>query len=359
MKVAILGDFHFGYSRFYEDSFVQAERALLEADKRADLILVAGDVFDTRVPKPEVMSRAISIFKKLTKPVYMIHGTHERRPKGFVNPVELLCQIGLAKNVHGRNVVFEKDGDRVAVYGLGGVPEEYAKAAIESLKPKPLENAFNVFMFHQNIKEFMEMVEHGLYMDDLPPGFDLYIDGHLHKFHHLVKGGKELIIPGSTLLTQIKREETDKGFVLYDTRDKTFEFIKIETRPFYYVEAHSKEEAVSKLSAIDMLKKPIVALELHFNADESFKSRIKAYEDHCYLFVNYKTKDDEDSNSWESTMLPESSSIREVANELLSKSLKRRKLKGGDLEALLTAAEEGDLEKYISLFEEEVKPLEE
>ena len=108
-----------------------------------------------------------------------------------------------------------------------------------------------------------------------------------------------------------------------------------------------------------MLKKPIVALELHFNPDESFKARIKAYEEHCYLFVNYKTKDKEDDLGWESSMIPESSSIREVANDILSKALRKRKLKGGDLEALLSAAEDGDLEKYIQLFSEEVKPLDE
>ncbi len=357
MKVAILGDFHFGYPRFYEDSFIQAERALLKADEQADVLLIAGDIFDTRVPKPEVISRAIEIFKKLKHKPIVIHGTHERRPKGFVNPVELLCQVGLAENAHGKNVIREIDGEKIAVYGLGGVPEEYAKAAIGALNPQPVEGAFNVFMFHQNLKELMEMVEHGLYMDDLPPGFDLYIDGHLHKHNHLEKGGKFLIIPGSTVMTQIRKEESKKGFVLYDTTSRGFEFIEIQVRPFYYILAHSSDEAISKIASIDLNPHPIVALEVHFKPDELFKSRLRAYEEHCYLFLNYKADDESSAVEWGASSLLESQSLKEMGVKALNKSLSRKGLKGGDLNALLDLAEEGDVDRFISVFREEVKEV--
>lgn len=67
MKIAILSDFHLGYARFYQDSFVQAERAL-DAASGADLILLAGDIFDARMPKQEVFARAFDLFTPVSKP---------------------------------------------------------------------------------------------------------------------------------------------------------------------------------------------------------------------------------------------------------------------------------------------------
>ncbi|MCX8205674.1 MAG: metallophosphoesterase family protein [Candidatus Micrarchaeota archaeon] len=268
MRIAILGDFHFGYDRFYDDSFIQAARALKAACDSADLILVAGDIFDERVPKQETIARAFEVFSQATKPVLVIAGTHERRPQGFVNPVELLCKAGFAQSCHARSCIFESNGEKVAVYGLAGVPEEYAKAAIEKLAPTPVEGAFNIFMFHQNVKDLMPAVEHGLATEDLPKGFGLYVCGHLHKNYELRKDGVHLLVPGSTVLTQLRREEVRKGFYLYDTAKREATFVPIDTRPFIYREltlgkpADLKAAVEAELSRIDPTGKPIVRIDI-------------------------------------------------------------------------------------------------
>ncbi|MEM3364608.1 MAG: metallophosphoesterase family protein [Candidatus Micrarchaeia archaeon] len=296
MKVAILGDFHFGYDRFYDDSFIQAEQALLKAQDEADLLIVAGDLFDSRTPKQEVIARAIEVFRKLHKKAIVIHGTHERRPHGFANPVDILTKAGLAESCHGRHVIFEKDGEKVAVYGMAGVPEEYAKAALERLAPKPVEGAFNIFMFHQNLKELMPQVESGLTMDDLPPGFELYVDGHLHKNYSLEKAGKLLLIPGSTVLTQVRREEREKGFYIYDTNTRRYTYITIQTRPFIYLTVEAKEgislkQAIAeKLAQLDLTSHPIVRIDITGSIASFVQPEISAlrdqYSDKCHLFVN-------------------------------------------------------------------------
>ncbi|MCX8200427.1 MAG: metallophosphoesterase family protein [Candidatus Micrarchaeota archaeon] len=296
MKVAILGDFHFGYDRFYDDSFVQAEQALLRAQDEADLLIVAGDIFDSRTPKQEVIARAIEIFRKLHKKVIVIHGTHERRPQGFANPVDILVKAGLVESCHAHAVVVELGGEKVAVYGMGGVPEEYAKAALERLAPKPVEGAFNIFMFHQNLKELMPQVENGLTMDDLPQGFQLYVDGHLHKSHFIEKGGRILLIPGSTVLTQVRREEKVKGFYVYDTATRKHTYVSIPSRAFIHTTIHignntSFRQLISeRLSQLDLTGHPIVRIDVEGDVSGVAQSEVSAVRDQyagkCHLFVS-------------------------------------------------------------------------
>ena len=110
MKIAIVSDLHIGYERFRKDAYNQAKEALTMAAERADAIIIPGDIFDTRFPKPDVIAEAIGIFKELRekefgarivgfeglgkiytdKPILAIPGTHERRTSDTEDPVDLL-----------------------------------------------------------------------------------------------------------------------------------------------------------------------------------------------------------------------------------------------------------------------------
>jgi len=114
VKIAIISDSHLGYARFEEDAYVQFEKAILLASEKADIILFAGDVFDTKVPKLETLEKAVQIFRKARVPVVAIHGNHERRSKDSVNPVQLLAAAGVLEYLHGRDYVFEKDGEKLS-----------------------------------------------------------------------------------------------------------------------------------------------------------------------------------------------------------------------------------------------------
>jgi len=68
MKISIISDLHFGYawnSRLEEDSFQNANEAI-EKSLDSDLILIIGDIFDSRNPNTEILARA---FKILSKPL--------------------------------------------------------------------------------------------------------------------------------------------------------------------------------------------------------------------------------------------------------------------------------------------------
>ena len=64
MKLAILSDMHIGYERFAEDAYNQAEAAVKAAMSVADMLLIPGDVFDKRAPKPDVIAQGINIFRE-------------------------------------------------------------------------------------------------------------------------------------------------------------------------------------------------------------------------------------------------------------------------------------------------------
>ena len=355
-----------GYERFYEDSFKQAEIALQKAQEHSDVLLIAGDIFDTKVPKPEIMGRSLDLFSKVKKPIFVIHGTHERRPQGFFNPIDILVKAGIVKTCHLKQTFFEKEYEKIMIYGMGGMPEEYSKIAIEKLNPKPVENVFSIFMFHQNIKEFMPQVEHGLYVEDLPNGFNLYIDGHLHKNYEIEKGNKQLIIPGSTVLTQLRKEEKVKGFYLFDTNSKEKNFIEIPTRKFYYLEFESqdnvnenlisqKQEIINKLNSIDYNSKPIVRLDFISKVDSNLLSHIKElYYDKCYLFINsFKEDNEKDLIEGLEREFDNETTVKEKGMNILKEILLKNNYKGKDAEEMfdfLCDCDEQELyEKFIEV----------
>ena len=293
MKIAIMSDFHFGYN---DDALVQAAEALRRARESADFVIAAGDLFDSRVPRPEIIHDAITILKDherktgsggveiselggggkktlANSPLIAIYGTHERRTKGLVNAVQVLDSAGLVVNVHAKTALVEKNGEIVAVQGMGGVPEEHAAENLRLLDPRPVPGAFNIFVFHQSMKEIASVGE-GMAATDLPGGFDLYVDGHIHWAQELKLEGKRVLLPGSTVVTQMKRTETEpKGFYLFDTATGAASFVKISSRPFFFSEivlenaSPSKvvEEARKKLSELAIQaggRTPLVKLKL-------------------------------------------------------------------------------------------------
>ncbi|MEM3296689.1 MAG: metallophosphoesterase [Candidatus Micrarchaeaceae archaeon] len=310
MKIAITSDFHLGYERFYEDAYIQAASALESAASEADIILIPGDIFDNRMPKPEVFAEGINIFRNLKAhefrakvtqfkgkrkiytdaPIIAIPGTHERRSADVEDPVELLNLAGLLVNASEAAVTIESRDEKVSVFGLGGISEERVRNYLRSLDPKPEPGSFNIFMFHQSVYELMPFSESFLKYEDLPKGFDLYIDGHIHNRIESKVNGKPLLIPGSTVLTQLKdAEQESKGFFLYDTKSNTYKFVEIHSRPFVSVKLQVgsktpneiKEAIENEIGSIaaKYSEKPVIRIVLEGKIRSGFsKSDIDIYE---------------------------------------------------------------------------------
>lgn len=307
IKIALIGDSHLGYafgSEREEDSFSQFGEALDKAiNEKVDLILLPGDIFDSRVPRQEVLAKAFKLFQKPFSaektnvrcvqtinrekdfpdmvfngiPIIAIHGTHERRGAHFINPIEILEKAGFLIHLHKSGVILEKNGERVAIQGLGGEPEKYVKEILLEWNPKPVEGCKNIFMFHQSLKEYIYDVEDTfLTVDELPSGFDIYIDGHIH-WSNVLENDRKVFLSGSTIVTQQKETESQKkkGFFIININNEiNHRFVELETqRPFYFEKLEFKDasvdevirkskEVLSRILSKTHSKKPQIKLKL-------------------------------------------------------------------------------------------------
>ncbi len=303
MKIGILSDFHLGYERFFDDAYTQAREAIERASELADMLIIPGDIFDYRKPEPEVMAQAVEIFRDVSqknydakvveytgkrlytdKPIIAIPGTHERRAEDSIDSVDVLHLAGLLVEVNKSKAVVQKGDERVSVYGLGGIAEERFKAALKDLDLNLNKNEFNIFMIHQTLYELLPFSEEFTHIEELPEGFDLYVNGHIHNRLELKCHGKEFLIPGSTVLTQLKGvEQEEKGFIIYDTKTGTHEFYKINSRHFSLIKINIEGKEPKTINESIQLaieneiknnktnKKPIIKVEITGKLKEGFK----------------------------------------------------------------------------------------
>ncbi|HLC79303.1 MAG TPA: DNA repair exonuclease [archaeon] len=268
MKFAIFSDTHLGFgekSERVDESFDNLSQAIeLSLSNNADVMLLAGDVFDAPIPSHTALYKAINSFSAAKKknsvvsltlqkgdiekdvttlgiPIIAIHGNHEFIAKDVKTALDVLSISGLLVYLHAARVVVKK-GDEVAyVYGLGAVPEKKALDVMQHWAPVSEKGHSNVMLVHQAFKEFMalddEMVA-TLSLDDLPKGFDLIVDGHLHWQNVQQLGSGKFILPGSTIATSIKKLESQKpkGVFFFDTvtKELTFEKFPRQRSMFYH-----------------------------------------------------------------------------------------------------------------------------
>ncbi|MEM5804849.1 MAG: metallophosphoesterase [Candidatus Aenigmatarchaeota archaeon] len=298
MKIAIFSDCHCGFDfgkERGEDPFLGLEEAV-RGSLDADLMLIAGDMFDSRIVKQEVFARAAKILalphsvqgraqlvdvigkprEELSPlalrgvPVIAIHGTHERRSRHLVNPVQELEHAGLLIHLHCSSVVYNIGEQKVAVHGMSGVPERFAKDCLMSWDPRPVPGAINILMIHQSIEPYIysPLEPPSLKVEDLPAGFDLYVLGHIHwsdcrPFH----AGK-LLVCGSTTPTSLHKNESEKqkGYHVFDGRELAFVPLesqrKVLWKEFFYGPG-TKDEMRSFLSQLpDYKRKPIFVAKI-------------------------------------------------------------------------------------------------
>ena len=279
MRIAILSDFHLGYERFREDAFFQAEEALNKAAEMSDALIIPGDIFDNRAPKPDVIAEAINLFRNLSRrewkfrvsefigdgkiftdlPIIAIPGTHERRAQEAADPVDILGLAGLVVDVSNATAVIQGNGERIAIRGIGGIADDRFREVLEKENPVPIDGAFNIFMFHESIYEMLPFNEKFTKLSELPKGFDLYVSGHIHNKVEEKAHGKMLLIPGSTVLTQLKAGEQDgKGFFVYDTRTGEHEFVRINSRRFVLEKIDLKD--IGEKSVVEYIQERLDAI---------------------------------------------------------------------------------------------------
>ncbi|MDD3175482.1 MAG: exonuclease SbcCD subunit D [Candidatus Nanoarchaeia archaeon] len=294
-------------------------------DKKVDFILLAGDLFNSALPKIDVLKDVATELKKLKDvdiPVYFIPGSHDFSPNGKTM-LDVLESAGLMINVFKGNItpsgslmlnwtVDEKT--KAHITGIHGLKGMLDKESYEKLDYSNLHSSeFKIFMFHTAIKEMMpkdlEMME-AYSMDILPPGFDYYAGGHVHvrsqkrrmqldcnekaeteslnseKLHAI---NNNVIYPGPTFPNNFSElQKLKKGsFIYYE--DGKIDLIEIPNKEVQYLEIDcnsktpsSVEENFELLLEKVELKNKIVLLRFFGTLSEgktteiNFKKLVKA-----------------------------------------------------------------------------------
>jgi len=298
MLIGIFSDCHCGYKfgeERGEDSFIALNEAI-DNTLDCDLILIAGDLFDTRIPRPEVFAKVARILSKAQHgktnakfieiinkekhelspsalsgiPVIAIHGTHERRSKYLINPIQALEHAGLLIHLHCATAVFEIEGRKVAIHGMSGVPDRYAKDCFTQWNPQPIPGALNILMLHNSITPYIysPLEPPSMKLEDIPKGFDLTILGHMH-WHEikLLNGGGKLLLTGSTVPTSIKKIESEQQKCIFkydnDIRAIPLEFQRKIFWEEYEVGPNIKGTVENFIRSLSVTKpKPIINIKI-------------------------------------------------------------------------------------------------
>ncbi|MCD6477980.1 MAG: metallophosphoesterase [Candidatus Aenigmarchaeota archaeon] len=314
VKIAIISDLHLGIGRNTERSedCWDAAREAFEKAKDCDLILLPGDIFDGRIPRPEDWAKCMGILSNVKVPIVAIHGNHERRGKGLINPVEGLEHAKFLKYLHCKSKVFDIKGRKISVFGMGWVPEAYAKEVLHNCNPQPVEGAYNIFVLHQSVSPYVfnSIEPPSLTLEDLPKGFDLYVCGHIHWNVMDKTHGKPFLIPGSTVTTQVNKSEAKnpKGFYIVELDDDVkINFIKLDSaRKVYYKEfkvdnnkkiSDITEEIEEYLNGINEDKKPLVRVVVRGSIGKGSNLDLRylkdKYRDKMILSVGVRVSEEE------------------------------------------------------------------
>ena len=278
IRIAVISDQHFGLARNNEraeDCWEGAEEAFHKAEN-CDLIIIPGDIFNEKIPRPEDWAKSLKLFSSINVPVVAIHGNHERRGRGLINCVQGLEYAGFLKHLHCESVTYKIKKKKISVHGMSAVPEAYAKEVLEQWDPKPVKGSYNIFVIHQSIDPYIFNPREppSLKLEDLPKGFDLYIAGHIHWTEKTEIMGKPFIISGSTVTTQVNKSEAKnpKGFFIVEVNDETsIRFVELENvRKVFYKDFKVNNEKVSDvlekiddyLGRIKEKKKPLVRVRV-------------------------------------------------------------------------------------------------
>ncbi len=390
MKIALFSDWHLGLnfgSDLEMDSFVQLFQAFMQIkEKEIDLILTCGDLFDKTKPSHEVYFQAIKLLNQvdienklklksrldrvLKIPMIGIIGNHEYLGKDYKSTVELLEVMDFLRVVHADYITLEKEGERVSIFGLSGVPDRFAKDIIDKWNPKPIEGSYNILLIHQSIKEYLPFEsEDMLSLSNLPKGFDIIANGHLHwSVSEKINEKTLFLMPGSTVSTQNKKieSEKEKGFFIIDTKTNSLDFETIKnTRKVFYLDldlkksnpVEIKEKIIEEIEKRkeNFEKKPFLRIRLkgelldgYFLKDVNLKEIEEKYKDLFYLSFANKLQEQRLKESVEKLKSIEQNkgNVFEISKEIFFEQIKQTNIsKDFDYQRFFEVLYNKDLEK--------------
>ncbi len=298
LQVLHTADLHLGHRQY---GLHERERDIYDAfeevvdialREHVDMVIVAGDFFDSVRPPPQAILHAIKALRKLRSegiPVVAVMGDHDMPKRKMLPPLLLLRdleQLELLSNSLGTEtkMIRTRSGARVFVAGLDNHKPAQSLALAERLRRlKPPSDVPSILVLHQSLREVSP--EYELAIDTLPRGFSYYALGHLHLQRTVRVGDTYAAYPGSieALRVDEAREQPTRYVLMVEVglRYARIERVPLRsTRPQVYVEVDASrvEEEVRKIGASLALmekrgKKPLLHLVVK-SLSSSMKARL-------------------------------------------------------------------------------------
>ncbi len=213
---------------------------------------------------------------------------------------------------------------------------------------------------------------------DLPSGFDLVVNGHLHWASDENLESKRLLLPGSTVITQMKKLESTKpkGIFLFETLAKELHFLPLpKQRKFFFEKIdfkgasagqvkdavekkivgfieNSKEMPLIKLRLSGILAKGVSAQSLDLKLfEQKFKEKAIVAIDSYFEGESFRQNLQELRDSHLGKK-----SIAAMGFELLLKNLAETDFKDSfDVKRIFDLLAEGNIDKVVELLSEQRK----
>lgn len=224
---------HSEYNEVFSNLYKELER---RADKDS-VIFLAGDIVHGKTDmSPELIVMTINFLTSLSEicPVIIIAGNHDANLKNEnrLDAIKPLVDYMDNPNIHyfRESGVYEFGGVDWSVFSVFGDKDDWVMADdINSGRPK-------IAVHHGAVSTAVTHVGHEIKNDHLTPsifkGFDLSLLGDIHKFQFL-DSDQTVCYPG-TVIQQNYGEHFERGFVEWDLKSKTHEFVRVHNDIAYY-----------------------------------------------------------------------------------------------------------------------------
>jgi DNA repair exonuclease SbcCD nuclease subunit len=244
MKLVIWSDLHCGKRQYrtdennynkFEHIGYRALKAYIDITlkEKPDLIIDAGDTFETANPSVLAMTKYFSAMKRLDSiPTMTILGNHDFN---FANRKSNCSAVGMVEHTY----FADYDIKTVEIDGILFVMMPYIYDTVDNIK-----SYLNKCMTYAKESTCSKkiLVTHGItdryskisfindpisLSDDLVELFDLVIIGHIHTPYNYIQGKTTVISPGSMIDYQANEDHT--GPIILDTDDMSWSKVKVKT----------------------------------------------------------------------------------------------------------------------------------
>ncbi len=176
-----------GFERRREQRRVLMKIAETARDEKADLLLIAGDLFDSDMCYAETRDVLTEAFTICACPVFISPGNHD-----FLSSDSPYSKLHLPENVY----IFKEGPSCISLHSKGvrvygaGFTDRYSTSLFEKLKTERQEDVFNIGVFHGVIDNCLSAKYNPISPDQIKEcGLDYLALGHVHTASGLQRFG--------------------------------------------------------------------------------------------------------------------------------------------------------------------------